>query len=85
MDWTTLTAPVIIAVVPAVLAYGKRLVGAHTWLIPPIAAALGVVADFLVAYASNAPTAPGTGAVLGLAGVGLREAVDQMRKATNKA
>lgn len=77
---TTLASPLIIALVPIVLAYGKRLVGRQTWLIPPAAAGLGALADLGLAYATNQPVSPGTGVVLGLAGVGLRELVDQLKK-----
>jgi hypothetical protein len=82
MDLHALIAPVIIAVVPIVLAVGKRALGSATWLIPPIAAGLGALADALAAYLTNVPVTPHVGMALGLAGVGLRELVDQMKKAS---
>lgn len=81
MDWTPVLQPVIVAAVPIAVAGVKKAVATKPWLLPPMAGAFGVVADALVAYVTNTPMNPSTGAVLGLAGVGLREFVDQFRKA----
>lgn len=51
------------------------------WLLPIIAPILGGVADALLAWASGGAANPLLGAVLGSAGVGLREVVDQGKKA----
>jgi hypothetical protein len=80
MDYNTLIAPIIVAAVPLVVRYAKKLVGGTTWLIPIIASALGVAADTIAAYAFNVPVTPMVGAILGLAGVGLREVVHELTK-----
>lgn len=79
-DWLGMLPAVIVAAVPLVVAGIKKKLA--TWLIPILATFLGVAADFLAAYALNKPVTPMLGAIFGLAGVGLREIVDQLRKAT---
>ena len=77
MDWTLLI-PVI---VPLVVAAVKKMVSPKPWLLPPLAGALGVAADAVVAYVANVPMNPQAGMLLGLAGVGLRAVVDQLKQA----
>ena len=79
MEWSTALGPVIVAVVPLLVAAMKRW-KAQTWTYPLIAAALGVAADTLSAITMNVSLGPVAGAVAGLAGVGLREVVDQLKK-----
>ena len=82
MDWSQLLQPLVVAAVPIAVAGVKKMVSTKSWLLPPMAAGFGVAADVIVAYTTNQPVNPATGAVLGLAGVGLREFVDQFKKAT---
>ena len=79
--WLIAYGPYLIPIlVPLVLAKTKQWVGANTWLIPIIASALGSAADALLALAAGSAANPSRAALLGLAGVGLREMVDQLRK-----
>lgn len=80
MDPAYLT-PVIVAAVPLAVMLLKKVISPAPWVLPILAGALGVAADALAAYALNVPVSPQVGAVLGLAGVGLREIVDQLKKA----
>ena len=73
----TLAQLLIPIVVPLVLAGLKRLAPSlPSWLLPVLAPFLGALSAGL-----SGVTDVGTGAVLGAAGVGLREVVDQSRKA----
>lgn len=76
-----IVSPLIVVGVPLLVALVKKAVGEQTWLLPLIAGLLGVVADFLVALVAHKPPTPTVGLVLGMAGVGLREAVDQLKQA----
>lgn len=79
MDWTALSTPVVVATVPIVVAFTKQWL--PTWLIPSLAVVLGGVGEVLAAFVLNKPLDPVTIAVAGIAGVGLREFVDQIKKA----
>ena len=82
LDWATLSTPVIIALVPILVMLIKKLIPDRlTWLIPLIATALGPVLDFLQStFTTVAPTSA-RAIGLGLAGIGIRELIDQIRKA----
>lgn len=69
-------------VVPLVVS-GLRLLipNLPKWLLPIGAAILGVGADLLTQFAAGASLGMIPGALLGLAGVGIREIVDQLKKA----
>jgi len=72
----TLLTPVI---VPLVIAGVKKVLPQiPTWLLPVLAPILGVVADLINSWASGAQTNLALAAVLGLAGVGVREVKDQL-------
>ena len=79
MDWQTFIQPSLIILVPLVVTQIRRVVGTHTWLLPIIAPLVGVVADLVSHYATGVSVGAGNAAVLGMAGVGLREVVDQLR------
>jgi hypothetical protein len=51
------------------------------WLLPAVSALAGALTDVLNSYATSAPADPSHGFVLGLAGVGLRELIDQTKRA----
>lgn len=81
MDWNTLFAPVVIALVPILVALLKRVIPpSQGWLYPLLATGLGALLDTVSSYASGTSLGPKWGAVLGLAGVGLREIIDQLRQ-----
>ena len=81
MDWQTLATPIILAVVPILVLFIKKVIPeTMSWIYPIIATALGAVLDTLQQYATSQPLTPGKGALLGLAAVGVREVVDQLRK-----
>lgn len=73
--------PLIVTLVPVLVAGIKKLVGPATWLLPLLAGLLGVLADLAAAYVMHRPVSPAWGLALGMAGVGLREAVDQLKQA----
>lgn len=80
MDWTALSTPIVIAAVPVVVAFVKKWF--PSWLIPPIATLIGGAGETLAAYLLNKPLDPTTIAIAGIAGVGLREFYDQLKKAS---
>ena len=80
MDWAQLIQPVLIAASPIAVALIKRA-EPPTWTLPLICAGLAVAADTLSAVVTNVSVGPTTAAALGLAGVGVREIVDQLRRA----
>ena len=80
MDWKTLFVPIVIALVPIIVALLKRFIPpSQAWLYPLLATGLGALLDTVSQYATGTSLGPRWGAVLGLAGVGLREVVDQLR------
>lgn len=80
-DWSALLMPLIIATVPIIVIFAKKLIPAkYSVFYPVLATVLGPVLDYIAAWASSNPARPGLGVALGLAGVGLRELIDQMKK-----
>jgi len=66
--------------VPLLVAIGKWAVPRMpAWILPIVAPALGALIDFLSAWATGAAANPVVGALLGSAGVGIREIVDQVK------
>ena len=75
-NWIQLLIPVIVPLVIAGLQLGiTRLPG---WLLPILAPILGGVIDAGLAWATGQTANPLFGAILGSAGVGLRELKDQL-------
>lgn len=65
--------------VPLIVALGKFIVPkVPTWMLPIIAPALGALLDFLTSLATGSTANPMIGALLGSAGVGVRELIDQV-------
>lgn len=82
LDRSTLVPVLIPVLVPVVIALLKWAVGRMPkWLLPILAPLLGAAADIASSYATGTALGPVWAAALGLAGVGLREIVDQARKA----
>lgn len=70
------------ALVPAVIALFKKIVpDIPSWAIPLMAPVLGFGGDFLLSLLSHVPATGWKGALAGLAGVGVREIVDQAKQA----
>jgi hypothetical protein len=69
MDWTALTTPIVVAIVPVLVIGVKKALSPAPWLIPPIAIILGGIADALAAYVTSQPMNPTTIALAGIAGV----------------
>ena len=68
--------------VPLVLAGAKKAIASlPSWLIPILAPILGAVLDVLNAQLTGFSGGGMLGAILGAAGVGLREIIDQIKKA----
>lgn len=80
-DWTTFAMPVIVAVIPVIIAGVKKIVPpSWSWVYPLLATGLGAVLETVNAYATGAAASPGKGAALGLVAVGVREIIDQLKK-----
>lgn len=78
--------PLIAVLVPMIVAlFKKALPQIPKPLLPLLAAVLGVIGDLAASYLSGAPSNSVLGALLGFGGVGLRELIDQMRKAVAEA
>jgi len=76
-----LAALLIPIFIPVLIAGLKQILPKlPSWILPILAPILGALSATV-----SGVTDPGTGAVLGLAGVGLREAVDQTKKAAVQA
>src|SRR5881398_3050631 len=76
-----LAALLIPVLVPFLIAGIKALIPKlPTWILPILAPILGALSAAVSGVAD-----PGTGAVLGLAGIGVREVADQTRKAAKQA
>ena len=77
MDWTLLI-PVL---VPILIAGAKMGLGfLPGWILPILAPILGGALDAGIAWATGHAANPVAGAILGSAGVGLRELVDQVKQ-----
>jgi hypothetical protein len=86
MDWYTLAdqigLPLIAVLVPIVIAAFKALIPRiPTWALPLIAPLLGAGGDVAIGVLAGVESSGLAGALAGLAGVGVREVVDQARKA----
>lgn len=76
---------IIPLVVPIVVAVGKFLLPAvPKWILPILAPALGALIDWLNSLVTGTPPNPVTGALLGSAGVGVRELLDQVKQRVTK-
>ena len=81
MEWSTLLTPLIVALVPLLTMLGKRYLPArYKVMVLGLAVSLGPVLDYLSTWLSQQPASPGRGVLLGMAGVALREVIDQVRK-----
>lgn len=70
---TPILTPIVIALVKSITDHVPA-----KWL-PCVSMLIGALADGLVALTTGHQFAPGQGALLGLAGVGIREAIDQLK------
>lgn len=76
----TLLLSLIPVLVPLIIAIGKwALPKVPVWILPILAPALGALIDWLTTLATGSTASPALGAVLGSAGVGLRELLDQVK------
>lgn len=76
----SLLLALIPVLVPLLVALGKwALPKVPLWVLPILAPALGALVDYLTALATGAAANPVLGAVLGSAGVGVREIFDQTK------
>jgi len=75
--------PMVALLVPLIVALFKTKImpSVPVWLIPILAMILGPLGEFAVAKLSGGTWTGVAGALAGLAGVGVREIVDQMKKA----
>jgi hypothetical protein len=75
--------PIVALLVPLVVQLLKTKVmpSIPVWLIPILALVLGPLGEFAVAKLTATTMTGWSGALAGLAGVGVREIVDQLRKA----
>ena len=82
LDWATLSTPVIIAIVPILVALFKKIAPAesHKWLYPVMASAFGAALTAIDGALGNVGMTPLYGVLLGMAGVALREVIDQVKK-----
>ena len=73
---------VLVFVVPMLIALGKSVFGLDkvSRFLPVIAMVLAVVLDLIQSLLTNVSMGPQLAAALGLAGVGAREVIDQIRK-----
>ena len=71
--------------VPMILGLAKAEVPKlPSWILPILAPALGALIDWLTSLATGTTPNPIASAVLGAAGVGLREVYDQVRQRVDK-
>lgn len=76
----SLLLAIIPVLVPLLVALGKwALPKVPTWILPILAPALGALVDFIATWTVGATSNPVLGAVLGSAGVGVRELFDQVK------
>lgn len=74
--------PLIALVVPVIVAaFKKMLPKVPSWALPLLAPILGAAGDAILAVLAGVPMTGWQGALAGLAGVGVREVVDQTKKA----
>jgi hypothetical protein len=77
INWIQALIPVLVPVLIAGLKLAVSVIPG--WLLPIIAPVLGGLADAGLAYVSGGTASPMLGMILGSAGVGIREIVNQMR------
>ena len=77
----TLMTPAIVIAVPLLVTLLKRAIPAK-WspLYPVLAGALGPLLEYAGTYVTGLTAQPGNGLLMGMAGVALREVVDQLKK-----
>lgn len=81
--WVALFTPVI---TPLIIAGIKKITPKiPSWTLPIIAPVLGMMIDYINAFATGHSTNTLVAAALGLAGVGVREVVDQLKPASATA
>jgi len=81
LDYQTMFGPVLVALIPILVNFIKKALPASmTWLIPILAMILGPIADLIAQKALGVGVGPVAAAALGLAGVGLREVVNQLKQ-----
>ena len=75
--------PLILVLVPLIVAFLKTKVlpTVPPLLLPVLAAVIGPLLDLLLAFLAAKAADPAKGAIYALAGIGLREIVDQGKKA----
>jgi hypothetical protein len=74
--------PLIAVLVPIIIAAFKNLLPkVPSWALPLLAPILGAAGDAVLALLAGVPVTGWQGALAGLAGVGVREVVDQAKKA----
>lgn len=82
MDYSTLFAPVVIALIPILVNFIKKAIPEkYGWITPLLATVLGPIADFISQKATGVGVGPVAAAALGLAGIGVREIVNQLKQA----
>lgn len=85
MDTQELMQVLIPVLVPALVQLAKTQISQlPKWALPYVAVACGVVLEMVRALVADLPTDPVVGGALGLAGVGVREIVDQTRKSASQ-
>lgn len=83
-DWTSLLTPLVIALIPVLVALCKPLVPARfTVLYPLLATTLGPLGDLALSYLQARAADPKWGLAMGLMAIGVRELIDQARKVPN--
>ncbi len=79
--------PALVLAVPLVIAGIKKAISTlPKWALPALAPLIAILGDFVVGLVTGVSIAsPFVAALLGLAGTGLREVVDQLKKFYGKA
>ena len=81
LDWSALLSPILVAVIPLVVALMKKFIPPERKMaVVSIAVALGPLFDYVSTYVTAQAASPGRGLAIGLAAIGLRELVDRARK-----
>lgn len=78
----TVWMPVIVAIVPVVVMFAKKVIPDNLRaLVPVVALVVGPILDFLISWLVGKAADPAAGVIYGSLGVVLREVVDQAKKA----
>ena len=81
MNTSTIVSLLTPVIVPLVITGVKKVVPLiPTWLLPTLCPLIGVVIDFITHLSTGSNMNFAVSAALGLAGVGLREIVDQLKQ-----